>query len=104
MSRLRVLHCIASVVPSYGGPVFAARTLCQRLADQGVSMTVLATSTGNQETDKKNASFFGSQTEFVWISPLVRRFYWDPWIAAKIVPRLNDFDCFHIHGVFNGLS
>jgi hypothetical protein len=79
---LGVLHCIPSIEPAYGGPVVVARGLCRELSARGARVSVLAASSGSAEKDRKNASAFG-KTDFVWTKPLVRRFYWEPFLEKK---------------------
>jgi glycosyltransferase involved in cell wall biosynthesis len=100
---MKVLHCIASIDASYGGPVSALRGLCQGLNQRGVRSTVLTCSTGDPQRDAANAQAI-SEVDFFWSYPLVRRFYWEPFLTRRIENNLRDFDIVHVHGVFSGLT
>jgi glycosyltransferase involved in cell wall biosynthesis len=101
--NLGVLHCIPSIEPAYGGPVVVARGLCRELSTRGARVSVLAASSGSAEKDRKNASAFG-RADFIWTKPLVRRFYWEPFLEKKTEALFGRSDIVHVHGVFNGLS
>jgi glycosyltransferase involved in cell wall biosynthesis len=99
---VRVLHSIASIRPSYGGPVAALRGLINGLVKSGVRPTILTCSTGRRDIDKEDALTFPG-IDIIWLTPLIKRFYWSPFFLREC-GRLKDFDLFHVHGVFNGIS
>jgi len=100
---MRVLHCIASIQSSYGGPVAVLRGLCQGLTRFGVSSTILSCSSGDLSCDQKSVLAF-SDAAFLWSHPLVKRFYWEPFLTKKLTNELKTFDLLHVHGVFSGLT
>lgn len=100
---MHVLHCIASIDASSGGPTTSARSLCKGLANRGVKSTILSCSTGDIARDQKNASAFAG-ANFIWSQPLIKRFYWNPLLSKKIVESICEFDLLHVYGVFNGLA
>lgn len=100
---LKVLHSIASIDASYGGPVSVLRGLCQGLSKMGVRNTILTCSTGDPQRDAENAGAI-PDVDFIWSYPLVRRFYWEPFLTKRIENNLSDFDIVHVHGIFNGLT
>lgn len=102
VTDLRVLHCIASIDPSYGGPVEVVRGLAQELLPLGAQSTVLCASSGSAGRDAENASRFPF-AEVRWLSPLWRRYYWSPLMTHTIKKELKNFDLLHVHGVFNGV-
>lgn len=99
---MRILHAIASIDSAYGGPVSALRGLCRGLNKLHVQQTVLTSSTGDSGWDEANALMF-NDVEVIWTKPLVSRFYWEPFLEAKIGKIAEMHDLFHIHGVFNGV-
>ena len=101
--NIRILHSIASIDPSYGGPVAVLKGLYNGLKNLGLAPTILTCSMGDSTRDKTNAIAFRGADIF-WVKPLIRRYYWDPFLILKIGKRLRDFDLFHVHGVFNGIS
>jgi glycosyltransferase involved in cell wall biosynthesis len=98
----RVLHSIASIRPSYGGPVAVLRGLIKGLAKSGVRPTILTCSTGCRDIDKEDALTFPG-IDIIWVTPLIKRFFWSPFFL-KDRDQLKTFDLFHVHGVFNGIS
>lgn len=102
--RLKVLHCIPSIDPSYGGPVTVARGLCKYLSDKaGLEVCVLTTTSGSAEKDRDSSVGFGTNN-FIWSKPWLPRFYWEPFLTQKNTAYFRTFDLVHVHGVFNGLS
>ena len=101
--NIQILHIIASIDPSYGGPVGVIKGLYHGLKSLGVTSTILTCSTGDSARDKTNALAFAG-ADIVWVNPLVRRYYWRPFLMVKIAKRLQDFDLFHVYGLFNGIS
>ena len=100
---MRVLHCVPSLDPSYGGPVAVLKGLTRQLDLLGVSSSILCCSTGSPEADASNASAFPG-ARILWSHPAVSRFYWEPFLARRLRKRLKDFDLLHIHGFFNGIT
>lgn len=100
---MRILHAIASIDSTYGGPVSALRGLCRGLNKFHVQQSVLTSSTGDPRLDEANARIL-KDVEVIWVRPIVSRFYWDPFLDVKIARVAEKFDLFHIHGVFNGIS
>ncbi|OGW91135.1 MAG: hypothetical protein A3D28_04465, partial [Omnitrophica bacterium RIFCSPHIGHO2_02_FULL_63_14] len=99
---MKVLHCIASLEPSYGGPVKVVQGLCTGLMKLGISVSVLTSSTGDAEKDARLAASWPG-VEILWTRPLVRRYYWNPLLPLTLKRRLAGFNLLHVHGVFNGL-
>ncbi len=100
---MKVLHSIPSINPSFGGPVAVMRGLCGGLNKLGVKQAILTSSTGNPTRDQSNALAFPN-IEIIWVKPLVRRYYWSPFLNIRIRQKLKEFDICHVHGVFNGIS
>jgi len=100
---VHVLHCIASIDASYGGPVSVLKGLYQGLSKLDVDITVLSCSSGNIERDAKNAQLFPG-ANFIWSRPVIQRFYWEPRLLSRIGNNLKEFDVLHVHGIFNGLT
>jgi glycosyltransferase involved in cell wall biosynthesis len=101
--NIRVLHSIASIDPSYGGPVAVVKGLIHSLNNLGVTPGIFTCSTGDPALDRTNALAF-PEVDIIWIKPIIKRFYWNPFICLKIGNSLKTFDLFHVHGVFNGIS
>ncbi len=102
MSKLRVLHAIASIEPSYGGPVAVLKGLSRGLEKKGVSLTLLTCTSGVAAKDKENAAGLG-YSQVLWSKPLLKRYYWRPFIGPGVLAHVKRHDLLHVHGVFNGL-
>lgn len=100
---MRVLHSIASIDPSYGGPANSLKGLMKALGRLGVAQAILTCSTGDPERDRINRLAFQG-TDIIMVNPLIRRYYWTPFIRFKVGERLQGFDLYHVHGIFNGLN
>ncbi len=101
--KVRVLHAIASIDPSYGGPFQVLRGLHRGFGRFNVEMSILTASSGAARTDEENAARFpGARIHFT--RPLWRRYAWDPSLRTQIKPLLASAEIVHVHGLFNGLS
>ncbi|MBD3380279.1 MAG: glycosyltransferase [Candidatus Omnitrophica bacterium] len=98
---MKILHAIASIDPSYGGPAFALRGLLGELDKQGVRQTILTCSQGRKKDVCNEKHFTGA--DIIWSTPLVSRYFWSPFLPSKLKKLLKRYDVVHVHGLFNGL-
>lgn len=101
--NLRVLHAIASIDPSYGGPHQVLRGLHRGFQNFNLKLSILTASSGDARKDRENAGRFPG-TEIIFAKPVWRRYTWSLSLRRELVQRVGDFDLMHVHGVFNGLS
>lgn len=102
MKPVQVLHVIASIDSSYGGPAVALEGLCGKLQTRTSRFGLLTCSSGMPLHDRENQNRFPN-ADLIWSKPLVRRYCWDPFLDSALRNQLNKFNVIHVHGVFNGL-
>jgi glycosyltransferase involved in cell wall biosynthesis len=101
--NIRILHSIASIDTSYGGPVAVVKGLCNGLNKLGIKQTIITSSMGDIKRDEENARAFPN-VDIVWVNPFIRRYYFVPLLKYIIKSDLMGVDLCHVHGVFNGIS
>ncbi len=102
---MRVLHVTPTYVPAwrYGGPIRSVHGLCRALAAQGVTVEVATTTVDGPETldvpvgrlvdlDGVGVRYFAS--------PVLRRLYWSPGMAAYLRRHLQEYDLVHLHSIY----
>jgi glycosyltransferase involved in cell wall biosynthesis len=98
---IRVLHLVAGLEPSDGGPAYSVPRLCRSLAEARASTTLFSIARGGDSTSTSDCGFVDRRLPaYRGPIPLLNRLRFNPALSKELDAAARQTDVIHNHGLW----